>query len=298
MGGGAHPYAARSKSMSTVAKILVVVNLILAGGFLASASSFLGNQDQWRTKHDTVKTDLTEEVDRERSRADQERNRATELTNQLTDARVDVTTSQNSANLFKGQAEVLATELAQTSAQLTRATNALNEAGRTVNAQQNLITGLQAERNALADATRVAQDQKDAALRTVNQLQIQVESYQANKQQNEARIAELEARVRSLELTVETVGRRFPQAAADLALEQPSLPPGQVLDVDNAAGLAVISYGKEDGVKPGHKFTVFRGRDYVGTLVITDAEARHSAGSVVRDLSKGPIQRGDQVLSR
>ena len=284
--------------MSTFAKILVVVNLVLAGGFLASASSFLGDQDQWRSKHDTVRQSLTEDVERERAKSETERNRAETLTRQVQDARDAQNRAEASFNVYKGQAEVLATELAQTSAQLGRATSALNEATQTIQAQSQLINGLQTERGALVEATRTAQSQKDDALRTVNQLQVQVENYQANKQQNEARIEELNNQVRGLQLTVETVGRRFPQAAAELALEQPSLPPGQVLDMDNDAGLAVISYGREDGVKPGHKFTVYRGSAYVGTLVITDAEARQSVGSVVRDLSKGPIQRGDRVSSR
>ena len=38
--------------MNTVAKILIVVNLVLAGAFLASAGNFLGQMDHWKNKYE------------------------------------------------------------------------------------------------------------------------------------------------------------------------------------------------------------------------------------------------------
>jgi archaellum component FlaC len=284
--------------MSTVAKILIVVNLVLAGAFLASASSFLGAEDQWRHEHDQVKVRLEGERDKETEKLEQERSANATLTSRLTETSSLLSQAREQATQFRTQSEVLATELAQTSAQLGAATNALNAAQATIRHVNDLLTAVQSERNTLADTARNAQEQRDAAMRQVNDLQIQNEGLLETKQQLESSITSLENKVRGLELTVSTIGRRFPEAAGDLALEQPALPPGQVLDADNQAGIAIISYGKEDGIRAGHRFVVFRGSDYVSTLVITDTEARQSAGRIVKDLAKAPIQRGDRVMGR
>ena len=62
--------------------------------------------------------------------------------------------------------------------------------------------------------------------------------------------------------------------------------------------VAIISLGAEDGVKPGHRYTVSRGSTYVGTLEITDVQAPQSAARSTKNLEKSNLKRGDRVKSR
>jgi hypothetical protein len=73
---------------------------------------------------------------------------------------------------------------------------------------------------------------------------------------------------------------------------------GQVLSADSAANVAVISLGSEDGVRPGFKYTVSRGSQYVAMIEITDVQAKQAAGRSVKSLQKSAIQKGDRVMSR
>ena len=56
--------------MNTVAKILIVVNLILAAAFLMSASNFLGQQDLWKAKHEVDTADLQEQLELKQAQLD------------------------------------------------------------------------------------------------------------------------------------------------------------------------------------------------------------------------------------
>ena len=62
--------------------------------------------------------------------------------------------------------------------------------------------------------------------------------------------------------------------------------------------MAIISLGAEDGVRPGYRYTVSRGSQYVGMIEITDVQAKQSAGRSIKSLQKIDLQRGDRVMSR
>ena len=48
--------------MSVVAKILVVLNLVLAIVFLGMASTFLGQQESWKVRHDAKVKEMGDEI--------------------------------------------------------------------------------------------------------------------------------------------------------------------------------------------------------------------------------------------
>lgn len=282
--------------MSTVAKILVVVNLVLAGAFLASASAFLGNQDQWKKRYDTDTASLKVDIDREKEKVARLTTQNATLTSQFQGVQDQLTKANNDATQFRTQNDVLKEAFNQASTQLTRATEALNEAQKTIAANRGLIDTLQAERTALADAKRAALEQKDAVTRQLNQKEVQMESLMGEKQALESRVEQLGNDLRSAELALQSVQAKV-GPGMDVALDQPAHT-GRVLDVDTKLGIAVISLGEEDGVKPGYRYTVSRGSNYVTIIEITDVSARQSAGRSVRDLQKSAPQKGDTVMSR
>jgi hypothetical protein len=62
--------------------------------------------------------------------------------------------------------------------------------------------------------------------------------------------------------------------------------------------LVMLSVGKEENVKVGYKFTVFRQNEYLGKVEIIEVHPNMSAGRVIEELknSKGlKIERGDDA---
>lgn len=280
--------------MSTVAKILIVVNLILAGAFLASASNFLGQQENWKFRHDQTQETLEAEIESWKGKHQQVNDDYGVLETQANETRSLNAKLDNHNKNLRAQNDLITGQQAKTSDQLTRAALALEKAQETIQAQRQMIDGLQSERNTNLDAVRASLQAKEAAVRNLNEKVVQMETLLAEKQALESRIEDLKQENNSLRLTNENVLAMLPEGA-DVPTDQPALM-GQVVAVDG--NLAIISLGAEDEVRPGHKFTVSRGSEYIGQIEITDVEARKSAGRAVSVLLRKPIQAGDRVSSR
>ena len=118
----------------------------------------------------------------------------------------------------------------------------------------------------------------------------------AQKQALSAQLEDTKHKLRAAQLTAETAVSRA-GGAGDVPMDQPAHA-GQILSVDNSANVAIISLGAEDGVRPGFRYTVSRGNQYVTMIEITDVQAKQSAGRSIKTLQKADIQRGDRVMSR
>jgi hypothetical protein len=280
--------------MSTVAKILVVVNLILAGAFLASASNFLGQQENWKTKQQKTEARLEAEVANWKGKHQDATEQYNALELQANDIQSKNAGLTKERDQFSNQNDLIKQQFEQAAGQLTRSTAALQKAQETIQAQREMIDGLQSERNTNLDAVRASLEAKEAAVRNLNEKAIQFESLLAEKQALESRIEDLKQEVNSLRLTTENALAMLPEGA-DVPLAQPGHM-GQVVAADG--NLVVISLGAEDGVKPGFKYTVSRGGDYVSVIEITDVEARKSAGRAIQVLQRTPVRTGDRVSSR
>lgn len=76
---------------------------------------------------------------------------------------------------------------------------------------------------------------------------------------------------------------------------QPPLPNAKVLGVKPEIDAIVISIGANAGVKPGYRFTVSRGADFVASAEVDKVYAEMSLAKVVN--KKGEIQMYDDVRS-
>jgi len=113
------------------------------------------------------------------------------------------------------------------------------------------------------------------------------------------RIAELEAQVRELQEKYDRVLVR---------LEGPRTVPGgwtdvppidaKVSGVNVENNIVALSAGKDDGVKPGFEFTIYRGDEYVGRVIVDDVQEEHCTGYSKRELEAKPIEVGDEARTR
>ncbi len=72
----------------------------------------------------------------------------------------------------------------------------------------------------------------------------------------------------------------------------------KILAADPVANVIVIGLGRQDGVRVGDRYTVSRGNQYVGTIVVTDVTPKQSAARSSKDLKGSPIRVGDDATSR
>ena len=72
---------------------------------------------------------------------------------------------------------------------------------------------------------------------------------------------------------------------------------GKITEVRSTGGITLveINVGRNDNVQVGMEFMVFRGSDYLGTLVIEQVDASRAAGRIT--LTDGDIQPNDNVYA-
>jgi len=82
-----------------------------------------------------------------------------------------------------------------------------------------------------------------------------------------------------------------------------SLPKDQVPTVDGvvmavADGSVEVSLGGDDGLQAGHVLEVYRDDTYVGRAVVKAVRPDRAVAVLVKEYSRGPVQRGDRVTTR
>ena len=75
--------------MSQLARMFVVLNFLLAAGFLYAAAMFLGINHEWKKKHDTMNTQLTQAREDARKREKELQTRVEELTKESSTLKED-----------------------------------------------------------------------------------------------------------------------------------------------------------------------------------------------------------------
>ena len=73
---------------------------------------------------------------------------------------------------------------------------------------------------------------------------------------------------------------------------------GKVAAVDNDMNIVVLSIGRDDQVKPGYEFTIYRGTDYKAKVVINKVEKDYCSGYSRKELEAAPIEVGDEATTR
>lgn len=279
--------------MSTVAKILVVLNFLLAGYFLSSASSFLAQEDNY-------KKELAAEQDAHKNTAQQKDDEISSLRGRLNSLQTDLQKTQTEAEKLRAEATRVAGENThlreaynQLSENATRASRAVDTLTNSLNAARDMISELQKQNNTLGDNLKSAQDDRDAKVAQVNALQQQLTRETENRKSLEGKIADAQETIKRQGFEIAYFKDKMPGVVAS---DQPAHE-GRILASNNDANVYVISLGEEDGVKAGYQYIVSRGSQYVATIQINNVQAKQSAGYAIKSLSKGSINRGDKVMT-
>ena len=280
--------------MSTLAKVFVVLNLLLAVAFLGAAAAFLGHSDNWKTKFDKLTDSSNLQIRNLNDDVATLKGKNSTLEGQVTAANTakDVATKAESAmseayaQLKKGYDE--------SNASYQNASRALLIAQETIKNGRALVDQLQGERQALTDKLRTAQDNETAATTAKNNAENALELATNQLQDANTKLAAAEGELQRTRFRLEAVGRANP--GIDITTEQP-WQSGKVLQADNEANIVVISLGSEDGVKPGYRYTVSRGSSFVAQIQITTVQTKQAAGKVMTGMSKGPVRAGDDLMT-
>lgn len=281
--------------MSLFAKIMVLVNLILAVMFLSAAGTFLGATNDYKTKLEQAVADaardkqaLTAQKDQAQSDADSANERLGEVERE----NAGLSSALNTLQTSNAQLNDTVQSLQENLSTLTTAQADLQGQNES---QANDISRLQGEvaaAKADASAARDEQETLRGELATTQQALADAEDQLASQ---EAANTALSERLDSANTTVALYRNQF-GALGDVVAMKPV--DGVVQAVDAEMDIVVVSVGSKDGVKVGYEFTVYRGDDYVSKIVIDKVYDNYAAGSTKPNMGKKAIQAGDKVSTQ
>ena len=156
-----------------------------------------------------------------------------------------------------------------------------------------------------ADLTRAREE--------VTKLQAEVRDKQQKVDSQVTRAAEIAGQLHEKESFLEIANERKAQlekqvAQARLLLKQnglslDSLPKDRVPTM-NGVVVAVaddaieVSLGFDDGLQTGHQIEVYRNDEYLGRAIVKSVKPDRALAVLVREYSRGIVQRGDKVTTR
>lgn len=280
--------------MSSVAKVFVVLNLILAVMTFGAAATLLGAQDNYKAALEKAGVDYTAY----KTARDEEWSKNQE----------QIRTQTNIASAASARAQEAEAQAAALRADLTN--------GQRVN--QNLISNNETLSNEVAAANKIITDNKDWMERTaaeakkatddatkarksledeVNnrvQLEQQIANLNERVEQMAAERGDLEVKLREANFKLDQYAKRYGPISPTVGAR------GNVLNVRagvdaSGASLVQISVGTKDGVRPGDEYHISRGAQYVGMITITNVEKDSAVGTFNAQYPGpgAPPQKGD-----
>lgn len=285
--------------MSTIGKIFLVLNLVLAGLFVGWAAKTLGHVEDMKQQH---------------AKALEDANKATQATQLRLDEQLAlVLTEKNAKETAENERRNLSTENTRLKEDLDAQRRANSQLSGDVAKINETISGLndrlqsieQSKDTAMADARKM-QGERDAALRKADEAEMAKRTAEESFKTSELNIAKLEKELKSLRTESDRTKAQLATVVADTGynLTEASAVPeisAQVIKVDmsSAPGLVALNKGKNDGVARGYVFEIYSGTTYKGQVRV---EYVHpdvcSAVILVPPPNGGQIMAGDRASTR
>jgi predicted RNase H-like nuclease (RuvC/YqgF family) len=283
--------------MSPIGKVFLLVNFLLAGCFLAWASTSLATNAEWKTKYDDKVAELAEtkatlaaEASDLSNQLGMERNAKESRTAERDQAKAESDRNKEDLDAEKRANEQLRADIAS-----------IKE---TLDNYNQTIQQLQASKDAAVAEARDLERQRD----TASDAQVAAETAQRDAEdatrRAEANIASLEAalngskqEVSKLDAELQTLIAATGATVASITA-QPDIT-GAVLQVDTslAPGLVALNVGSNDQVTRGMTFQIFNGPTYKGDVRIENVHDNMSSALIMGTVDGTTIGQGDSAAT-
>jgi len=276
--------------MSLFAKIMVVVNLILAVVFLAAAGTFLNATESWKAKHGaavtlhaTEKTNLEKQRDGQAAQKDQAVTAAGHAETAKVAAEAKLSVLQNSSQALHEHNQKLEESL--------KTLAGTQQDMQTKNSElQTIIEDLRNEVARVEGEKRSLRDQNTTLTESLSRSEQVAKDTGAALAAQEIANGELTAKVDSMGTTVAMYNKHFGPLPGDLRMKALN---AVVQAVDNANDIYILSVGSADEVEEGWEFTIYRDGEYIATVVIDKVFKNHASARTKSGLKRKDAQAGD-----
>lgn len=286
--------------MSVLTKALVVLVTVLSVLLVAVVVPYVANQEHYKDQADQLQTTLASarqsarvlqaEVDAAQASRTQlirdyeaQSQAQARQVNQLMQDLAQARGAEQAAAVAFEQAKADQTRLTATNQQITRMLEATNQELMT---RRNEAVAMELKLIEATDQINELSSQLDTLNVSVRRLREELAEREGQVRDFESRIARLPGDVRDLMLAAEPAAAPY---VPDVVIH------GQVDKIDQVGSetFVQLNIGRRDQVSTNMKFVVYRGRQFLGTLVVTMVDEDAAVGRMV--LLQSPLQPGDAV---
>ncbi len=282
--------------MSMVAKILIVLNLILAVMVMGAAGAYLQSAENWKKNYEekSVKYDQdTKELN----------DRVSKTQGALDEANRKASAEQSKASGFEAQAKtseanngLLQKKLDDYNATLQSLQNNLKDVQANYEASRQANDKLQAEKKQAEDEKRAALEAKSAAETEQKRLSAENSNLMSSLDTREKSAVAMAEQIEAANATISVYKEKYGSLNLVAAPVK-----GMVLAASPKDDIYLISVGADQGVKVADELTVYRGDQFVA-IVVVDKVMNDKSSVVVKrmngkPLKKSDIQQGDKVAT-
>lgn len=276
--------------MSLFAKIMVVVNLILAVVFLSSAGTVLNAMESWKAKHGRDTQALTAERDDLARQRDSQIQQKETAIGAAAAAEQRATGAESKLDVLQNSADAVMAHNAKLEEQLQTLVNTQQDLQTKNSELQGIIENLRGELARAEGEKRDANSQVETLQQSVARLEQELSDTGAalasQEMANKAQSEQIDAQ----NTTIAMYNKHFGPLPGGVAMKPLD---AVVQAVDNANDIYILSVGSKDGVQEGYEFTVHRNGEYIATVVVDKVFANHASAKTKDGLKRKDAQAGD-----
>jgi chromosome segregation ATPase len=279
--------------MSSIGRVFIVLNLVLAAAFVGWAASLLGHVDTYKKNladanvaHETALKGKDDELAKLTSNV----NEVTEQQRQMREAR----------DAAKAEADRLKTQLDEMKRSSDALTANITKIQATLGDYNNTIAQLTQQKDAATERAHEAERARDAAVSEKDAAVMAQNDAEEATRAAQTQIGDLEGEKVALSEEVEKLNTRLAMVYDKTGIpaseiEAQAKIDGAVMRVERGLKFVVINKGRKDGVKEGYTFSIYRGSQFKGQVRIQDVQDGMCSGIIVNE--KTPIETGDSATT-
>jgi septal ring factor EnvC (AmiA/AmiB activator) len=283
--------------MSTIGKVLVFLNLILAAAFLASSIFLLDKHENWRRQYDTERA--AHEADNKKRDAEKDA------------VQKDLDGSRNEVSRLNGENEALKSDKSQLNARITelstfkdRTANDIQKVATTMENYRKNNEELQKSLDEARKSVDTMRDERNTAKKAQEDAENKLATSEENGKQLDSSKNSLMEQVKKLSDDLKRAENGLAVYAertaipVDQVMIAPPLIQGNVVAADMGTKIIQLNVGSDANVKRGYGFSIYRGGDYKGEAVIEDVQPKFATARITRWVANRRIEVGDQATTR
>jgi vacuolar-type H+-ATPase subunit I/STV1 len=282
--------------MTKIAKAFVVTNFFLSVFFLASAVVLLSNKADYKQMYAEIKFNSEKEKAKLENDVHDMKTRVGNIEDYLAqekkvnkDVREENLQLKNDNEGLKQKNQELGISFATISSNIKEINNRLED-------KDNQIRELVGARDTQKEIADEAIRDKEEALESVQRIEILLSSLQGDKAEKEKLLQRSEKEL----IEARQIIRSIQDSGGNIAsfVKPTKAMNGIISAVSKDVQIVMISIGMDEGVQKGDQFTVYRGSQFIGKVIVEEPYKDMSAARIVKDMTVRAIQKGDMVTTR